>query len=503
MKKLLLELLQKYFEQITEIWAARLVPLLGEKLSESQLRTFAESSLDSIIKIIETNDYKTADQYLIDIYTLFSNANLHLLEISQLFSQGRFAILNFIEVEASKETDPVILLGFFDELIEQLFARYGVLHQETKMKELELDRDRLARKLEFDQQYLKSILSNSDQAIMVVDKDENFIAWNKGAENIFGYSEQEILGKPSVTLFPEEEQFRKELENIIEETKKNGRISFVETTRKKKNGELLTVRLSVNRLPSKNGEYVGRMVIIKDHTEFKKLQAQIDQSEKLAVIGQLAAGVAHEIGNPLTSISSLVQILQRRSQDSFMNEQLINIKENIDRITRIVRELVDFSRPPSYETTQQDITDIIKTAIGIVKYDKRVRKVKFETDLEKILPNVVIAADQLLQVFINILINALDAIQGNGNISIISYYDHNDVFIEITDNGCGMDKTTIEKIFDPFFTTKEVGKGTGLGLSVSYGIINRFNGEIKVKSRLKEGSTFIISLPIAEKYKEN
>ncbi len=314
MKKLLLALLQKYFDQITEIWAARLVPLLGEKLSESQLRTFAESSLDSIIKIIETNDYKTADQYLIDIYTLFSNANLHLLEISQLFSQGRFAILNFIEIEAAKETDPVILLGFFDELIEQLYARYGVLHQDTKMKELEWDRDRLARKLEFDQQYLKSILSNSDQAIMVVDKDENFIAWNKGAENIFGYTEQEILGKPSVTLFPEGEQFRKELENIIEETKRNGRISFVETTRKKKSGELLTVRLSVNRLPSKNSEYVGRMVIIKDHTEFKKLQAQIDQSEKLAVIGQLAAGVAHEIGNPLTSISSLVQILQRRLQ---------------------------------------------------------------------------------------------------------------------------------------------------------------------------------------------
>lgn len=498
MKKLLLELLKKYFDQITEIWAARLVPLLGEKLSEAQLRTFAESSLDSIIKIIETNDYKTADQYLIEIYTLFSNANLHLLEISQLFSQGRFAILNFIEVEASKEKDPVILLGFFDELIEQLYARYGVLHQDTKMKELELDRDRLARKLEFDQQYLKSILSNSDQAIMVVDKNENFIAWNKGAENIFGYTESEILGKPSFILFPDDEHYKKELESIIEQTIKVGHISIIETMRKKKNGELLTVRLSVTRLPSSDGEYVGRMVIIKDHTEFKKLQAQIDQSEKLAVIGQLAAGVAHEIGNPLTSISSLVQILQRRSQDQFMSEQLANIKENIDRITRIVRELVDFSRPPSYETAHQDITDIIKTAIGIVKYDKRVRKVKFETDLKKTLPSVIIAADQLLQVFVNIMINALDAIQGNGTISIISYHDDKQVYVEIKDNGCGMDNSTMEKIFDPFFTTKEVGKGTGLGLSVSYGIINRFKGEIKVKSKLKEGSTFIISLPIAE-----
>ena len=106
-----------------------------------------------------------------------------------------------------------------------------------------------------------------------------------------------------------------------------------------------------------------------------------------------------------------------------MSEQLVNIKENIDRITKIVRELVDFSRPPSYETAIQDITDVIKTALGIVKYDKRIRKVKFETDLKNVLPNVRVAADQLLQVFINILINALDAIEGNGTIFLKSDYD--------------------------------------------------------------------------------
>jgi signal transduction histidine kinase len=230
----------------------------------------------------------------------------------------------------------------------------------------------------------------------------------------------------------------------------------------------------------------------------KKLQAQIDQSEKLAVIGQIAAGVAHEIGNPLASISSLVQILQRKNQDSFIEDQLAIIKENIDRITKIVRELVDFSRSPSYETALQDITTVIKTALGIVKYDKRVRKVKFETDLQNELPMVSIAADQLLQVFVNILLNALDAIEGNGIIGVKSYSDGKKVLVEIQDNGCGMDQITISKIFDPFFTTKDVGKGTGLGLSVSYGIIKRFKGEIKVDSFLKEGSIFTISIPIIQ-----
>jgi PAS domain S-box-containing protein len=498
MKKLLIELLKKYFDSIIDNWTAKLLPIIQSKLSDAQVHTFVESSLNTFIEVIETGEYKSADQYLIDTYTLFSNVNLNLLEVSQLFSQARFAVLNFIETDAMGNIDPVILLGFFDELIEQIYARYGMLHQDTKMKELKIDRDRLASKLELNSQYLKNILRTSDQAIMMVNSEEKFIAWNKGAEKIFGYTEAEVLGKPSSLLLPEGEKYSNELSWIKDEVKNNKHTLILDTERSTKNGDIISVRLSVSSLPGPNKEYDGRTVIIKDYTEYKRLQAQIDQSEKLAVIGQLAAGVAHEIGNPLTSISSLVQILQRKSQDPFMSEQLVNIKENIDRITKIVRELVDFSRPPSYETAVQDITDIIKTAIGIVKYDKRVRKVKFDTDLKHILPNVNAAADQLLQVFINILINALDAIEGNGIISVKSFPLNKHVHIEISDDGCGMDTQTIEKIFDPFFTTKDVGKGTGLGLSVSYGIVKRFKGEIKVKSKLEEGSTFTIILPIVE-----
>ncbi len=496
MKKLLIELLKKYFNSILDIWCEKLATIVGKKLSASEIRTFVESSLFTFIDVIETSDYRTTDHYLIDIYNLFSKANLNLLEISQIFSQGRFSIINVIEGEASIQTEPVMLLSYFDDLIEQIFARYGMLHQETKMKELQYDRDRLASKLEMNQQYLLNILHTTDQAIMLVDKDERFIAWNKGAEKIFGYSEDDILGKQTSILFPEGDKYVKELKKIREEVKTVGYTNILETERLTKDKELITVRLSVAKLPDNNGEYAGRSIIVKDYTEFKRLQAQIDQSEKLAVIGQLAAGVAHEIGNPLTSISALVQILQRRSQDAFMSEQLINIKENIDRINKIVRELVDFSRMPSYETTIQDVTDIIRTALGIVKYDKRVRKVRFETVLKNGLPVVNIAADQLLQVFVNILINALDAIDGNGTISVASSYDKENIYIDITDDGCGMDESTAEKIFDPFFTTKEVGKGTGLGLSVSYGIIKRFFGEIKVKSVLNSGTTFSIILPV-------
>ncbi len=497
MKKLLIEFLKKHFDQVAENWNEKLIRLFREKLLETQIRTFVESSISTFLDVLEQGDYKVADQYLIDIYTLFARVNLNLLEVSQMFGQGRYAVLNTIEKEILSPVDPVILLGFIDDIIEQLLVRYAMLHQEAKMKELKYEMERLAYKLELNQQYLKNILHTSDSAIMMVDENEKFIAWNKGAERIFGYTEQEIIGKPSSFLLPEGKKYQEELRQIQEEVRK-GVTKILETERKTKDGRILSVKLSVSSLPGSNGNYSGRSIIIKDFTEFKKLQAQIDQSEKLAVIGQLAAGVAHEIGNPLASISSLVQILQRKSQDPFLSEQLSYIKENIDRISKIVRELVDFSRPPSYERAMHDVTDVIKTALGIVKYDKRVRNVKFETHLKSSLPKINIAADQLLQVFVNILINALDAIEGNGIVIVKSDYDDENIYINITDNGCGMDEKTMERIFDPFFTTKEVGKGTGLGLSVSYGIIKQYNGEILVKSKLNEGSTFTVKIPIKQ-----
>ncbi|MCO6473276.1 MAG: PAS domain S-box protein [Melioribacteraceae bacterium] len=495
MKKILKELLTKYFDLIVKSWQEKLIQQFGKKFSQSQIKTFVENSLITIQEIIDSEDYESADQYLIDIYNLFSSSKLNLLQISSIFSQGRFAIVTYLEQDTTHKYDPLILLGFLDEVIEQLYARYGMLHQEAQMKELERDRDRLAVKLDQNQKYLQNLMHSSDSAIMVIDENEKFIAWNKGAENMFGFTEDEVLGKPSSMLLPDEKKYKNELKTIREIVSKTGHIKITETERRSKSGKVFPVHITVTGLPGEDGKYRGRSVIINDVTEVKALQRQVDQSEKLAVIGQLAAGVAHEIGNPLTSISSLVQILQRKSEDEFITTQLANIKENIDRISKIVRELVDFSRPPGYEETFTQVGDVIKTALGIVKYDKRVKKVDFISDLDPELPEAKIVPDQLLQVFVNILINALDAIEGNGTIEVNSSSDEKFIVVEIKDNGIGMDKAVINKIFDPFFTTKGVGKGTGLGLSVSYGIIKRFGGDIIVESEKENYSKFIVKIP--------
>ncbi|MCF6269510.1 MAG: PAS domain S-box protein [Melioribacteraceae bacterium] len=421
MKKSILELLEKNYETISLNWIAQLELNFGDRLSKTEIKEFTESSLQSIIEVINTSDYLSIDQSLID-------------------------------------------------------------------------RDRLEKKLEMNQQYLNTILLKSDTAIAVINCDEKFVSWNHGAEEMFGYSAEEVIGQSSTFLIPDEEKYFKELEYIIQETKEKGDVQIIDTERKTKSGKIISVQLKVTQLQTSDESNCGRTMIMQDITQIKQLQQQVDQSEKLAVIGQLAAGIAHEIGNPLTSISAVVQLIQRKNKDEIMTEQLITIKDNIDRISNIVNELVDFSRPPGENKGLLQINDVVKTAVGIVKYDKRVKKVDFKTHFAKNLSPVLAVPDQLLQVYVNILLNALDAINGEGEIEVRTYFTDLFICTDIKDNGCGMERSLLDKIFNPFFTTKGVGKGTGLGLSVSYGIIKKMQGKIIVQSELNKGSVFTIKL---------
>lgn len=247
--------------------------------------------------------------------------------------------------------------------------------------------------------------------------------------------------------------------------------------------------------------YVDLENKIEERTQaLRDAQFQISHQEKMASLGLLAAGVAHEIGNPLTSISSMAQIIKRKVKDQNFIEYLNTILKNIERIRQIVRELVDFARPSSYEATDTNINEIIRNAVGIVKYDRRTRSINIELELDNQLPPVFLVADQLLQVFINILINAVDALSEDKNRIIIRTKKQNtDIIIQFEDEGVGIEPENLSKIFEPFYTTKKVGKGTGLGLSVSYGIIKNLNGSIDVESQPGQGSIFTIRLPFTDR----
>jgi signal transduction histidine kinase len=214
-------------------------------------------------------------------------------------------------------------------------------------------------------------------------------------------------------------------------------------------------------------------------------------------IGTLAAGIAHEVGNPLTSISSLVQVIQRTTADEFAKDKLGLIKDQINRIARIIRDLVDFSRPSAYVIKPTDVNKVVREALNIVQYGKKVKDIAFTLELADDLPSLSVVPDQLAQVFINILMNAVDSLEGKpGSIWIQSRSNAEHVEVVVKDTGKGIDPGDREKIFEPFFTTKTVGQGTGLGLWVSYGIVESFGGDIELESDLGRGSTFKIKLPL-------
>lgn len=255
-----------------------------------------------------------------------------------------------------------------------------------------------------------------------------------------------------------------------------------------------------------NKSYSGLESIIDERTAaLREAQFQISHQEKMASLGLLAAGVAHEIGNPLTSISSMAQLIKRKVKDQQFIEYLNTILKNIERISTIVRELVDFARPASYKAEYVDINEIIRNAVSIVKYDKRAKRIDIKFELDPDIPPLFLVSDQLLQVCLNILINAVDVLKNEKDRIIVKSMRAEETFIiQIEDTGMGIPAENISKIFEPFFTTKKVGKGTGLGLSVSYGIIKNLNGFIDVQSETGKGSVFTISLPaiLAEKKNE-
>jgi len=245
--------------------------------------------------------------------------------------------------------------------------------------------------------------------------------------------------------------------------------------------------------------------IIKTEKERILIRLQLEHASKLATVGELAAGIAHEIGNPLNIIANEVGIMEDFANPKFKINKTINdlephfkkITNSVYRIKDINKKLLTFVRQDEYHLIEANVNEIIEDFLsGFLERELMLDNIEIKKDLNKNIPMIMCDNNQLRQVIINIINNAKDAINTTGEIKIKTYNDNQNVFIEISDNGTGIDESKIDKVFLPFFTTKPVGKGTGLGLSVSYNIIKSMGGTIHVKSKINEGTVFTISLPI-------
>lgn len=368
-----------------------------------------------------------------------------------------------------------------------------IVRDVSKLKEKELDLVRFANVAEY-----------TVNPLEITDVDGKIIYVNPAFERSSGYSKEELIGK-NPNIFSSHKHPRSFWKNMWD-TIKQGKVWIGEVQNRKKSGQLFFTDLLISPIVDSCGTLVGYFGIHRDKTEQKKLEQQLIHAQKMESIGLLAAGLAHEVGNPLTSISSLVQVIQRTNIDEFTNQKLELIKSQINRISKIIRDLVNFSRRSTYELQSTEINKIVKSAIEIARVSKKAKGISFEEDLAPDIPVLFLVPDQVQQVFINILINAIDALCTDAHslryynkspkIKVRSYVENGFVNVVVQDNGIGISEESISKLFDPFFTTKKVGEGTGLGLWVSYNIIKSFQGDITVESQLGSGASFNIRLPV-------
>ena len=352
-----------------------------------------------------------------------------------------------------------------------------------------------SKKKELDLLRFSNVVHYTVNPIQITDAQGRMIYVNPAFERITGYSRDEVIGLNPRVL--SSGKYSPDFWQNVWSTINSGRVWTGEVENKRKDGRPLFTQLLISPIIDTEGVVVGFLGSHRDISEQKQLEQQLMHSQKMESIGTLAAGIAHEVGNPLASISSIVQVLMRTTREAEARDKLGLVQSQVHRITKIIRDLVDFSRPSNYQIRPTDLVHTLTDAIEIVKMGKNAREITFVTNVRRQIPLLGLVPDQISQVFINILLNAVDALQGKkGTITAEVEGDDKLVRVSISDNGVGILPENMPKIFEPFFTTKQVGEGTGLGLWVSYGIVKSFQGDLTVSSTHGKGTTFAMTLPL-------
>lgn len=348
------------------------------------------------------------------------------------------------------------------------------------------------------EKFFSDIIMNSIDAIIGLDNDHKVFLWNNGAETMFGYKKEEVMGREFDFLIPDYLLKKGEKKFMIDEVSRNGFLANYESERLKKNSEIINVSISRFAIyDDNNTNTIGSVGILRDITTVKKLQKELREKENLALIGEVVSSIAHSLSNPLNIISGNADylLLNKKSGEPDY-EELKTIVDETTRITKSLRGLLNFSRPLTVEKTKTDINVLIDEIIANVKYSSGNKTVNIKKSLDKALPMILIDKAQIEEVITNLVINAIQAFNTNGEITVKTKANSSSIYIEVIDDGPGIPKENLEKIFRPFFSSKGYGKGTGLGLSIVKRIIIEHNGSVKVQSQIGKGTTFTIQLPI-------
>jgi two-component system sensor histidine kinase HydH len=333
------------------------------------------------------------------------------------------------------------------------------------------------------------VVTSLPVGLIATDKDGKIAFYNSAAERITGLNLAGARGKSPDSILPGHFCGLKESldrgESIYEKEME------CEFTKDK----IIPVSVSASKIINEEGQFVGQVLIIRDLGEIRRLQDEIRRKEKLAAIGGLAAGVAHEIRNPLSSIKGIATYFKNKFDENSDDEDMAGVMiGEVDRLNRVISELLEFARPTELKLKTTDVNLLIEHSVRLIEKEASDKNIDIKLDLSQQPLLAEIDTDRFSQCLLNLYLNALQAMEKGGQLSIKDSLTHkNFIVIEIRDTGSGIKVENLNKIFDPYYTTKT--KGTGLGLAIVHKIVEAHNGSIKVRSISGQGASFIISIP--------
>ncbi len=334
------------------------------------------------------------------------------------------------------------------------------------------------------------IVTSLPVGLIATDSNGKIVYHNRAAQRITGADLSRALGKDLPEIFPGP------LCGLIETMDCGEPISEVETECEFVEGKVVPVSISAFQIINEDGRFIGQVMILRDLGEVRRLQAEIRRQEKLAAIGGLATGVAHEIRNPLSSIKGIATYYKSKFRDGSEDKEMAGVMiQEVDRLNRVISELLEFARPSQLNLRPTNMNDLLEHSVRLVRQEAIAQNVNIRLNLTPTPVEMEIDPDRLTQCLLNLYLNALQAMEKGGQLTIATSVKEDGCFmIDVRDSGSGIRSDELSKVFDPYYTTKS--QGTGLGLAIIHKIVEAHHGMIKVRSAAGQGAVFSISLPI-------
>ncbi len=411
--------------------------------------------------------------------------------LERLRTEGRFRnYLTEIITPSSRVVPIAVSASAMRSKSEDVIGVILVAHNLTEIRKLE---DELASKNRF----MANILQDSADAIITLDPDDIITSWNRGAESIFGYTAAEVLGKSSSLIVPPDLRNSFEQERIKERLQKQGAVRSLQTERLTKDGRRIQVIFTRTAIRDGTGKVIGSSTVLKDVTSYRNLERQLADTEHLATLGELSAGLAHEIKNPLAGIKGAIDIIRDSIPVMDIHREILgDVLHEVNRIDKIVKDLLTYAKPKPPSHSDIRMSELAGRIVAMVRQTSKNESITITLEELTAVPAFTGDETQLEQVLLNLLLNAQHAVRGAGHIQVRLHYDADESLVrfEVEDDGVGISDEVRKRIFHPFFTTRV--DGTGLGLATCLKNVQYHGGTIDVQTEPGKGTKFTVSIPL-------